>query len=76
MEGAQDIPFCGLNNIPMPGDFETYLVADSVSETDLFYGSPIPLVDSTMVPVKGLIVPIEQKLQKILSKHHYIEPNR
>ena len=31
----------------------------------LFYGSPIPLVDSTMVPVKGLIVPIEQKLQKI-----------
>ena len=42
----------------------------------LFYGSPIPLTDSKMVPVKGLIVPIEQKLQKILSKHHYIEPNR
>ncbi len=42
----------------------------------LFYGNPLPLVTSDMVPVKGQILSIEQKLEEMLSQHHFIEPNR
>ena len=41
----------------------------------LFYGSPIPLTDTTGAPFQMKIVPIEQKVNKILSQYHFIEQN-
>jgi len=43
----------------------------------LVQGIPVPLTDSTGEPnsFAAKIVPIEQKLTKILSQYHYIEPN-
>ena len=32
----------------------------------LFYGNPLPLVTSDMVPVKGQILSIEQKLEEMI----------
>ena len=44
--------------------------------SSLFYGSPIPLTDKTGSPLSIKVTAIEQKIDKILSNHHYIEPNR
>ena len=43
----------------------------------LVQGIPVPLTDSTGAPgsFSVKIVPIEQKLNSILSQYHYIEPN-
>ena len=43
----------------------------------LVQGVPVPLTDSTGAPgsFSTKIVPIEQKLDSILSQYHYIEPN-
>ena len=43
----------------------------------LVQGIPVPLTDSTGAPgtFSAKIVPIEQKLTKILSQYHSIEPN-
>jgi hypothetical protein len=38
-------------------------------------GAPLPLVDKTAAPLSAKIIPIEQKLNRILSQHHFIEPN-
>jgi len=47
---------------------------DTLSEAaSLFYGSPLALTDTTGAPLYKKIVPIQQKLNKILSKKHKIE---
>jgi len=47
---------------------------DALSKAaSLFYGSPLPLTDGTTAPLSGKIIPIQQKLNKILSKKHKIE---
>ena len=38
-------------------------------------GAPIPLVDSTMLPLSTKVTQIEQKLNSILSNKHFVEPN-
>ena len=45
--------------------------------TALVQGVPVPLADSTGAPksIAAKIVPIEQKLNSIISQYHYIEPN-
>lgn len=42
----------------------------------LVQGVAVPLVDPTMAPLLNKITPIEKKLNSILSKYHYIEPNK
>ena len=39
----------------------------------LFYGSPLPLTDTTGAPLVSKITPIQQKLNRILSTKHKIE---
>ena len=39
----------------------------------LFYGSPLPLTDTTGAPLVSKITPIQQKLNNILSTKHKIE---
>tara|TARA_R100001015_G_C4610062_1_gene165386 strand:- start:204 stop:1445 length:1242 start_codon:yes stop_codon:yes gene_type:complete len=41
----------------------------------LFYGSPLPLVDSTNKPLATTMASLKQKLDTILSIHHKIEDN-
>ena len=51
------------------------LISTLKEANSLFYGSPLPLVDSTAAPLVSKFIPIEQKLNEILSQYHYIEPN-
>ena len=39
-------------------------------------GVPVPLVDSTMAPLAPQIISIGNRLNDVLSQHHFIEPNR
>ena len=47
---------------------------DALSKAaSLFYGSPLPLTDGTAAPLSAKIIPIQQKLDRILSTKHKIE---
>tara|TARA_Y100000593_G_scaffold58584_1_gene108828 strand:+ start:1724 stop:3046 length:1323 start_codon:yes stop_codon:yes gene_type:complete len=54
------------------------LVAALKGSQGLCTGAPIPLADETGAPggIKAKMTSLEQKLELILSQHHYIEPNR